>query len=173
MPAKDPEKFREYQREQMKRRRAQAKAATNADSTSLSAVETSSPSTKSESSSLSTPKVAPAPASQIEEKVTKVNQGNPIAVDMESAKVVGAAIKERLETKGWCKVRATLLNNDIIVVIRDEEVTDYPKGFPVYTDDEMKEVAHLTLDTIKRIHFLKKKTQCQILPGFESALQGG
>lgn len=169
MGYKDPEKQREAQKEQMRRRRAQAKTATKADCTSQSAVGTLSTPASIEPQASPTP--TPAPATQID----KMSQSVPAVpkTPEEIAQEVGQRTKEILATKGWCLWKASLLDNDTIVVIRDESVTDYPKGYPIYTDDEMREVAHMNLLIIERVHYLKKISQVQILPGFEDAVKGG
>lgn len=189
MPYKDPEKLKEFKREQMKHRRAQAKL-TKADGTCPSAAEVLPPSAnKSEFGSLPqnsvlTPNIAPAPASQIQSQGGQMESRSPHKAEIagstpapatktpqELAQEAGDRGKELLETRGWCLWKCSLFNNDIIVVIRDESVTDYPKGHAIWTDEEMKRVPYIELGTLRRIQGMKKAGTCFILPGFETAVK--
>ncbi|HEY82518.1 MAG TPA: MarR family transcriptional regulator [Dehalococcoidia bacterium] len=74
------------------------------------------------------------------------------------AKEVAQHTKELLSSRGWCLWKCSVLDGDIIVVLRDELVTGYPEGYPVYTEAELEELCQggVSEATIRLIHEAKK-----------------
>ena len=193
MPRKDTEAYREYMREEMKRRRAEAKAK-QAGVTSAPAVEVNPPSTAQPSA---LPSPTPRPASKIipppEAKHPFTGNyydenGNPEldtprnqkasqrlhtrVIDTIDANEVASKTKELLEKQGWCLWQCDHLDGDIILIVNDESISDYPKGYPIYTYDEIEWLGSFADRTIRMVHSTKKAALCQILPGFEKAMKG-
>jgi len=72
------------------------------------------------------------------------------------AEEVAAETHRLLEDPGWCLWRCSTLDNEVIVVVRDELVTGYPAGFPVYTSQELVELAKAGGEFIRVAHEAKK-----------------
>jgi len=68
--------------------------------------------------------------------------------------------RELLNSRGWCLWRCSVLNNDVIAVVRDELVEGVPQGYPVYTECELALIGgdDVRETTIKLIHEAKKLT---------------
>ena len=126
MPYQDPEKQREYQKEQMRRRREAQKAAEPGIASVPKSVEH--PATDQLNDNL------PAAASNSESPAVPL-----IKSDYQIAKETAERTKELLETRGWVLWKCSKLNNEVIVIIRDEWVTGYPPGLPFFTDAELRE----------------------------------
>lgn len=168
MPQKDPEAYRIYKREQMRQRRAQAKQPKTA-ADNLPAVLTGATSTQT--------KTPPAPANpprdknpltappKIEKKSTLTE--SPIEASREvRASETASRTRELLDKKGWCMWKCDNLNCDIVIIVRDEKVQDFPQGFPVYFEEELKNLPD-DAASLNFVHRIKKETMAQILPGFE------
>ena len=45
-----------------------------------------------------------------------------------------------LDQFGWCLWKCTKLNDEIICIIRDDSVRGYPEKYPVFTDQELRQL---------------------------------
>ena len=63
---------------------------------------------------------------------------------------------ESLASRGWCLWRCNALNDDVILILRDELVTDFPTGYPIYLEQELEYLLELDDSTIRLIHEAKK-----------------
>ena len=77
---------------------------------------------------------------------------------------VAAETRRRLEDPGWCLWRCSTLDGEVIVVVRDELVTGYPSGYPVYTDQELIELTQegVGVEVIRLVHEAKKSCGAKI-----------
>jgi hypothetical protein len=64
-----------------------------------------------------------------------------------------------LKEKGWCCWQCATLDNEIIVIVRDEEVSGYPAGHPVYTERELKDLALMNASGMRLIQEAKKMNE--------------
>lgn len=80
------------------------------------------------------------------------------------AEEVAAGTHRLLEDPGWCLWRCNALANDVIVVVRDELVTGYPAGYPVYTDQELIELVRegVGVEAIRLVHEAKKSLGAKV-----------
>lgn len=71
---------------------------------------------------------------------------------------VAHCTRELLATRGWCRWKCSVLNGDVIVVIRNEMVTGYPGGYAVYTEAELEQLCHddVSEATLHSVHKAKK-----------------
>ena len=69
-----------------------------------------------------------------------------------------ARTQQELTDRGWGLWRCSALNGEVIVVVRDELVTGYPPGYPVYTVQELIELARegVGVEAIRLAHEAKK-----------------
>lgn len=67
-----------------------------------------------------------------------------------------AQTRELLETRGWCLWRCHALENEVIVVLRDELVDGFPAGYPTYLEQELECLLEVDDSTLKLIHEAKK-----------------
>jgi len=74
----------------------------------------------------------------------------------QSPEEVAAETHRQLEDPGWCLWRCSTLDDEVIVVVRDELVTGYPPGFPVYTAQELFECTKAGGEFIRVAHEAKK-----------------
>lgn len=72
------------------------------------------------------------------------------------AQEVAAKTYELLEKKGWCLWRCRNLDDEVIVVVRDELVSGYPEGYAVYTDQELEYLSEASSSTLRLVHQAKK-----------------
>jgi len=65
---------------------------------------------------------------------------------------------ELLGKQGWCLWKCSTLDDDIIVVCRDEDSGGYPKGYPVYIEYELGVLGRddVNHDSLRLIHEAKK-----------------
>lgn len=92
------------------------------------------------------------------------DQGEPTAAvavkeptaELLPAEAVVAETQELLEDPGWCLWRCSALANDVIVIVRDELVAGFPAGYPVYTTQELVELAAADEGMIRIAHEAKK-----------------
>lgn len=84
------------------------------------------------------------------------------AAGPQPAEVVAEETRRQLEGQGWCLWRCSTLGDDVIVVARDELVTAYPTGYPVYLVQELEELLGASADTVRRIYEVKKLTEAVI-----------
>jgi hypothetical protein len=68
----------------------------------------------------------------------------------------------QLTEKGWCLWECSALGGDVVIIVIDETITGYPAGLPVYTLQEMDEVAKLDFKTIRLAHEAKKALGAKI-----------
>ena len=78
------------------------------------------------------------------------------------AEEVAMQTRELLDTKGYVAWKCSQLDDPIIIIIRDKSVTDYPKGYPVFTEDEIKADAGNELSTTRLIIEAKKEVGAEI-----------
>lgn len=65
---------------------------------------------------------------------------------------------ELLGKQGWCLWKCGALDDDIIVVCRDENSVGYPKGYSVYIEYELQLLGRdkVNHDSLRLIHEVKK-----------------
>lgn len=118
---------REYMRELMRRRRVLAKTG----GTSAPASVEDTPTDQLDDNE---------PAAVIGDFPHIADMGPPlIKAPYQIAKETAERTKELLETRGWVLWKCAKLDNEVIVIIRDEFVTGYPPGLPFFTDAEVRE----------------------------------
>lgn len=61
-----------------------------------------------------------------------------------------------LKEKGWCAWQCAALNGDVIVIIRDADVSGFPTDLPVYTERELMEACSMGNSGLRLIHEAKK-----------------
>lgn len=74
------------------------------------------------------------------------------------AEGVARYTSETLDNRGWCLWKCSSLNNDIIVVCRDEIISGYPKGYPVYIEHELESIGRHDISPylLNLVHEVKK-----------------
>lgn len=89
------------------------------------------------------------------------------------AQELAAITRKELDTRGWCLWKCANLDGDVVAIIKDESVTDYPQGYPVYTEDDLRNLPKtISPWALRMIHEAKKQALVQVLPGFERAFTG-
>ena len=78
-------------------------------------------------------------------------------ITAENAGVVAARTRDYLFSRGWCIWRLASLNRERIVIVLDREVAGYPGGLPVYTLDEIGEVAKMPVSTLRLVQIAKRQ----------------
>ena len=75
-----------------------------------------------------------------------------------------------LADQGWCLWKCSVLNDDVIVLVRSEKITGFPQGYPVYTLDEIEKLFDhdIKISTLRLIHQAKKLTNA-VLKGVAEA----
>ncbi len=63
---------------------------------------------------------------------------------------------QSLEHHGWVIWQCRQLRGQFVVIIRDEQVTGYPVGYPVYTVLELAKVARMPDATLRLVNEIKK-----------------
>lgn len=56
---------------------------------------------------------------------------------LQQAQEVAQRTRQLLDTQGWCLWHCEALGGEVIVVVNDDQVTGVPRGYPVYTDQEL------------------------------------
>jgi hypothetical protein len=76
-----------------------------------------------------------------------------------SAALVAHHTRELLSTRGWCLWECESLGGDVVVVVRDEDVSGMPEGYPVYTEAELAELFRrdISQTTLSLVHEAKKQ----------------
>ena len=74
-----------------------------------------------------------------------------------------------LSTRGWCLWKCRALNDEVIAVVRDELVTDYPQGYPVYLEQELDFLLEANDSTLRLVHEAKKLGGAEVIGVEESA----
>jgi hypothetical protein len=78
--------------------------------------------------------------------------------------------EELLATRGWCLWKCSVMNDEVIVVVRDEQVTGYPQGYVVYTEGELKELFKNDVsDSSLALVYETKKVAGAVVTGVEEA----
>ena len=78
---------------------------------------------------------------------------------------VAAESSRQLEEKGWCLWECSGLGGEVIVVIISELITNYPKEYPVYTLQELKDILPLDDQMLQAAHRAKKELGAKIGEG--------
>jgi hypothetical protein len=76
--------------------------------------------------------------------------------ELRQAQEAAARTRELLETRGWCLWRCRALDDEVIVVLRDELVDDFPASYPTYLEQELECLLEVDDSTLKLIHEAKK-----------------
>jgi hypothetical protein len=76
---------------------------------------------------------------------------------IKQAQEVSKRTYETLNTQGWCLWKCRAFNEDVIVVVRDELVTDYPHGYPVYLEQELECLLEASDLALRLVHEAKKQ----------------
>jgi hypothetical protein len=76
--------------------------------------------------------------------------------ELRRAQEAAARTRELLETRGWCLWRCRGLDDEVIVVLRDELVGGFPAGYPVYLEQELECLLEVDDSALKLIHEAKK-----------------
>lgn len=160
MPYKDKEEQKKAHRELMRKRRAAKKAYVQADSK----VEVSPTSIKD---SVSAPFRVENPPAKPEKSLLTLELQKPkqirlIETDMPITQVVEESQKQ-LDKKGWVMWRCTNFGDEHIIIVLDDMVTGYPKGYPVFTADEMEKVENMTSKQISAAIRVKKAMRAEII----------
>ena len=79
------------------------------------------------------------------------------------AREVASRTEDLLATRGWCLWECEALNQDIIVVARDELIDGYPQGYPVYTRGELELLSNVGESTRLLVHEVKKITRAVVM----------
>lgn len=82
---------------------------------------------------------------------------------IKQAQEVAKCTFKLLDTQGWCLWKCRALNNDVIVVVRDELVTDYPHGYPVYLEQELECLLEANDSTLRLVHAAKKQAGAVVI----------
>jgi len=89
----------------------------------------------------------------------------PEEVALTQAREVARRTRELLFTQGWCLWKCSTLNDEIIAVVRDENVTGVPIDYPVYTEAELEELCQgdISEATLRLVHEAKKLAGAKIV----------
>lgn len=170
MPRKDPEEYKKYQREQMRRRRAGGVAGGSPAPREL----TSALEIDHDSGVAMPPEPAP-PVSTPPERPEKPSSV-PAAVtqqeEIERARQVAARTQEYLDGRGWVIWACKFFGGEKIVVVRDQTIIGYPDGYPVYTDAELNLMQGWPDSSLRIVHETKKRESVYALPLFKE-VKGG
>lgn len=145
MPRKNQEERNKYQKEKMRKRRAEGK-----------------PEKQPEPSEIppSQPEVEPEPP-QPKTALEKRIENYPIFSDpYQTADLT----RQLLDGKGWCFWKCSVFHNEIIVIIRDKTVEGYPENFTAYTEAELSELVKVSPHALGLLHQAKKATQGELIP---------
>ena len=71
---------------------------------------------------------------------------------------VAQRTRELLGTQGWCLWKCDTFGGDTVVICRDELVSVYPAGYPVYTEAELEQLSQdgISKATLRLVHEAKK-----------------
>lgn len=100
-------------------------------------------------------------------------KSRPDPLALVQAQELAAITRKELDTRGWSLWKCANLDGDVVAIIKDESVTDYPQGYPVYTEDDLRNLPKtISPWALRMIHEAKKQALVQVLPGFERAFTG-
>lgn len=86
-----------------------------------------------------------------------------LELSQEEAVKVAAETDRQLGEKGWCLWKCAVLDGDVIVVVLDEMITDFPSGYPIYTLQELHIQANMPAATKRLAHLAKKTAGTKII----------
>ena len=152
MPYKDAVKEREYRREQARNRRAALKKIGPPIDSAEEKPEVPARNKTIQAPPVTAPVNKPSWAFSIEEE--------------DAARDLIHKSLRIIEEKGFVLWKCRNLNNDLVVIIKDNKTLNYPRGYPVYTLKELKEISGMGDSTIKLIHRIKVVALQDTLPGF-------
>jgi hypothetical protein len=76
--------------------------------------------------------------------------------ELRQAQEAATRTRELLETRGWCLWRCRALDDEVIVVLRDELVDGFPAGYPTYLEQELECLLEVGDSALKLIREAKK-----------------
>ena len=99
-----------------------------------------------------------------QEEPTAVVVAKEPTAELQPVEAVAVETQKLLADPGWCLWRCSALSGEVIVVARDELVPGYPAGYPVYTDQELIELARegVGVEVIRMAHEVKKTLGAKI-----------
>jgi hypothetical protein len=85
------------------------------------------------------------------------------------AEDVARRTSEILDKQGWCLWKCSAFDDDIILVRRDEADSGYPRGYPIYMEDELEKLCPGGIDdkTLRLIHEGKKLTGARVTTEYD------
>ena len=86
-----------------------------------------------------------------------------IDIPVLSAEEVSAKSLEYLSRQGWCLWQCSTLNRDIICIIDPAIAENVPSIYPIYTVDELREMAKNDQPAIILLHEAKKLCNARIV----------
>ena len=92
---------------------------------------------------------------------------------LEQAREVAERTYELLNTQGWCLWQCHTLNDEVIVVARDELVSGFPRGYPVCMEQELKSLLEVENSTLRLIHETKKLAGATVIENEKRKRGGG
>lgn len=167
MPQKDPEAYRKYKREQMARRRAEAKK--KSEPTNSQGAKPPAPFFE-QAAPIST--VAPLETEALESTAGNLETAEPRPAQpapesneslLVKARRLAELTREWLDKRGWVMWECPRLNDQRIIIIRDETITGYPVRYPVFTELDLEKIGDLPDSTFKLILEAKKQAACRLL----------
>lgn len=103
------------------------------------------------------------PLPEVDGSKRKVSQEEGETPGLFQAREVAKRTKELLATRGWCLWECNTLNEDIIVVTRDELIDGYPQIYPIYTQAELELLSNTGEFTKLLVHEAKKITRATVV----------
>ena len=85
-----------------------------------------------------------------EEELARLQQ----AIDQ--AHEVACRTHELLAARGWCLWQCRALDDEVIAVARDGLAAGLPGGYPVFTEQELRQLIETNSSTLKLVHQAKK-----------------
>lgn len=173
---KDPELKKKYYKNYMARRRAEAKrqveipapsGAGNLETAQHALIQATSPEKTNPSALVETSERELTPAAGPQRfpnaQAAMQAQNRQLASPNVSAIRVAELTEYWLEKRGWIIWECSKLNNDRVVIARDETVKGYPPGLVVFTDFELKKIADVPDATFRLIYEAKKNAGARLL----------
>lgn len=69
---------------------------------------------------------------------------------------VAAKTQQLLAGRGWCAWMCSALGNAVIIIVRDDTVTGYPAGLPVFAVAELEEIKEVDISMVRLIYEAKR-----------------
>ena len=82
-----------------------------------------------------------------------------------AACALAAGTGEQLRTRGWCVWQCAALDDDLMLIVRDDTVSGTPAGIPRYTVAEL-EMLHrhgMSSFTMRMVHAVKKRAPARVM----------